>query len=176
VITLKWKKGTRALSADFGAGGTVRLVPCTNSVRNAALKTRSLENPEDVVFTTPLAGNGHFPYQPSGFPPGRWKITQVRLRSDPYTAPYFVSTDAWQDTEAWTLDPDGSYGKPSGIMVKDGCFGLHSSVSPTTLGCVRITSRIDLEMLAKKLIEVADKVDDKTWAVRDGQGWFVVEA
>ncbi len=135
-------------------GSVVLKFPIRNDVRNAKNGTRSLTKAEDVVFTTPNAGGGHFPFMPVGFPSGLCRIMFVKLSRDPYTAPYYMGTDAEQDVEEWSLDPDGSYGNPTGRKVRDGGYGGHASSSSTTLGCLKFLLTENVVTVAEKALQI----------------------
>jgi hypothetical protein len=138
MLTLKWTPGTDWL---FVEGADQRLkFAVTNKVR-----IRSKDNREDVVRTMP----GGVPYMPVGFPRGTWKVTGIRPKSDPYTAPYFIATDARNMVPEWGLDVDGSYGSPTGRLVRDEGYGIHHSTSSTTLGCLKIDNKSDLLTLVQ---------------------------
>lgn len=151
-MKLTWKKGSNILHLD---DGTEILV--TNDVR-----ARDVNNPEDVVYTTPDDGSKAVPYMPTGFPVGLWQILEVRPKKGKYFSDlFFIVTDAWQMVEEWSLDVDGSYGSPTGRKVRDSAYGLHPSESPTTLGCIRIVSRqsaIDLGVKLNAALAKKEKI------------------
>ena len=113
------------------------------------VRVRNRENPEEVVYTIP----GRVAYMPLGFPPGIWLVGKPSPRSNPYLAPYFIPTDAWQMVTEWTVEPDGSYGQPTAKKVRDEGYGIHFSTSPTTLGCLKVVNKSDLLTLAKLISE-----------------------
>lgn len=143
-MKLTWSRGSATIEVDKEDGSVNLLLPISNDVRNQSNGRRSLQNPEDVVMTTPDDGSPSVPYMPSGFPAGSWKILSALPRTDAYEAPYFLSTNAWQMTPEWSIDPAGDYGQPTGQMVRDSAFGLHFSTSSTTLGCLRFLIQDDL--------------------------------
>jgi hypothetical protein len=118
-----------------------RDVPISCDVRN---ELNGRRGPGEVVFTMP----GGRPYYPRQFPRGRWRVTDVRARADPYRAPFFIATDAYQEVEEWITEdgPDHRprYVRPSGRRVVDMEYGLHASTSPTTTGCIKIMHKADL--------------------------------
>jgi len=148
-VKLLWHVGEPDLYWLDDAGNVVRRIQVSNAVRNADNGRRSLQNPEDVVMTTPGAGWEPKPYQPSGFPSGHWRVTAVLPRTSDYLAPFFLATDAWHLTPEWSVTPAGDYGEPTGEMVRDAGFGIHyAKGTSTTLGCLRVLNRSDLETLA----------------------------
>lgn len=118
------------------------------------VRVRNREDPEEVVMTIP----GRVPYMPMGFPTGTWKVGNPIVKSNPYLAPYFIPTDAWQMVTEWTLEPDGSYGQPTARKVRDEGYGIHFSTSNTTLGCLKVVNKMDLLMLAKLISECKEEV------------------
>ena len=91
------------------------------------------------------------PYMPRVFPQGVWKLGKPVAKADPYTAPWFIPTTAWQMVDVWSVDEHGFYGKPTGEKVKDEGYGLHNSTSRTTLGCLKIEKKTDLAWLVEVL-------------------------
>lgn len=143
-MNLFWDRNTDWLIIDGG-----EKIAVSNSVR-----IRNRENPEEVVFTIP----DRIPYMPERFPAGVWHVGKPLPRSNPYLAPYYIPTDAWQLVSEWTLEPDGSYGKPTGKKAYDSGYGIHFSTSPTTLGCLKVVNRSDLLRLAKLIAETDEDV------------------
>lgn len=140
-MKVHWKKSDKFWTVDID--GSKVEIAVTNYVRG-----RRMEDPEDVQKTIP---GGH-PYMPLPFPVGNWEITGCFARSSDYLAPFFISTNAKQKVVVWSLDPDGSYGKPTTKMVWDEAYGAHSSTSSTTLGCVRILFKSDTIWLASQIM------------------------
>ena len=138
MLTLKWAPGTDWLTVE-GSDQPLRIA-VSNKVR-----LRAKDNREDVVRTMPSG----VPYMPIGFPRGSWKVTGVRPKTDPYTAPYFIATDAHAMVPEWGLDVDGSYGAPTGRLVPDSGYGIHYSTSTTTLGCLKVINKSDLLTLVQ---------------------------
>jgi hypothetical protein len=148
-VKLLWHVGEPDLYVTDNQGGALYRLQVSNAVRNSANGRRSLENPEDVVYTTPGDGSKPWPYMPTGFPPGKWEILAVLPRTSDYLAPFFLATDAWRKTPSWSLSPAGDYDKPTGQLVRDAGFGLHfAQGTTTTLGCLRLLIRKELETLA----------------------------
>lgn len=143
-MKLKWDRKTPWLYV----GDNLKMAVSNN------VRIRNRENPEDVVFTIP----GKSPYMPSGFPPGIWTVSKPISKSNPYLAPYFIPTNAWQMVTEWTLEPDGSYGEPTARKVRDEGYGIHFSTSSTTLGCLKIINKSDLLTLAKMIFETTEPV------------------
>jgi hypothetical protein len=121
----------------------------TNQVR-----IRNRENPEDVVVSIP----GRVPYMPIGFPAGIWKVGKPIAKTNPYLAPYFIPTNAWQMVTEWTLEPDGSYGQPTARKIKDEGYGIHFSTSSTTLGCLKIVNKSELLTLVRMIVECKEAI------------------
>lgn len=151
-MRLLWHVGEPDLYWLDDAGNVIRRIEVSNAVRNAENGRRSLENPEDVVLTTPPGDDRPVPYMPSGFPSGGWHVTGVYPRSSAYLAPFFIATDAWHLTESWTLTPAGDYDKPTGYKAPDAGFGIHHAEgTTTTLGCLRVVDRSALVDLASAI-------------------------
>lgn len=141
-MKLLWHVGEPDLYWLDDAGNVVSRIQVSNAVRNADNGRRSLENPEDVVLTTPDNGDRPSPYMPTGFPAGHWKVTGVFPRNSAYLAPFFLATDAWKLTPGWALSSAGDYDKPTGFLVRDAGFGIHHAEgTSTTLGCLRVIER-----------------------------------
>jgi hypothetical protein len=146
---LYWKRGNAYLEAFDH-----RLL-VSNKVRNELNGLRKLHDKKEVVYTEPNNGSMKVPYMPRTFPSGTWFITNIEPHpaNEGYLHPFYINTDAWQFVEEWSLDANGGYDKPTGDMVQDAFYGLHFSMSPTTLGCIRIAQRADLEWLVDRLQE-----------------------
>jgi hypothetical protein len=125
-----------------------RLIQCSCVVRNELDGTRRYDEPP--VFTENADGSKGVPYMPRKFPLGIWSIVAVLPKDDPYEAPYFISTDATQKVDEWTVE-HGHYGVKVGRIVSDYGYGLHHSTSRTTLGCGRIIKTDELLMLIEAL-------------------------
>ena len=96
------------------------------------------------------------PIQPRQFPKGEWNILRPVTREDPYLAPFFIPTDAFQFLPIWELDSNGHYSKPTDEMVKDKGYGLHTSTSNTTQGCIKILKLDDLLWFVTNIINALD--------------------
>lgn len=92
------------------------------------------------------------PIQPRTFPKGLWTLGKPEPKSDPYMAPYFIPTDAWQYMPIWELDGDGHYKKATTKMTKDRGYGLHYSESGSTQGCIKIVTVTDLIWLVNTVV------------------------
>jgi hypothetical protein len=94
------------------------------------------------------------PYDPRPFPEGLWHIAGVEWQKDrgfdKWTyGPVKIRTDAWQLVNVWELDADGDYLRETSKTVQDYGYLLHNSVSVTTLGCIRIATPYEAELLGK---------------------------
>lgn len=143
-MKLTWDRSTPWLYID----GKTKIA-VTNDVR-----IRSKENPEEPVYTIP----GKIPYMPSRFPRGTWNVGKPIAKTNPYLAPYFIPTDAWQYVTEWTIEPDGTYGVPTHKQVRDEGYGIHYSTSSTTLGCLKVVNKSDLLILAKLISECKEPI------------------
>ena len=153
-MRLTYRAGAKEIAVEFNETDPASVFPVSNDVRNAANKRRSLENPEDVVYTSPDDGSAPEPFMPSGFPVGDWFITAVLPRTSDYLAPFFLATNAFKMVPSWNLSPAGDYDKPTGRLVRDSGYGLHfAKGTSTTLGCIRFINKADLESVAKKAME-----------------------
>lgn len=101
---------------------------------------------------------GRVPYMPTGFPSGKWRVGKPESRTNPYLAPFFIPTNAWQMVNEWTLEPDGSYGSPTARKVRDEGYGIHFSTSSTTLGCLKVVNKGDLIDLVRRINESKSEV------------------
>jgi hypothetical protein len=111
-------------------------------VRNELNKWRKSR---EIVYSMP----DHAPVQPRMFPKGIWTLGWPEARTDPYLEPYFIPTDAWQFLPVWELDADRCYKKVTTMKVKDKGYGLHTSTSNTTQGCIKIITMTDLLWLVQ---------------------------
>lgn len=123
-----------------------RKIPCSNLVRN---EVNGLRKPNQIVKSITKDGGVGVPYMPRDFPCGDWRVLSVTPTSDPYMAPFFIGTDAWQFCDEWEIK-DSKYNRIIG-RVPDYGYGLHFSNSPTTLGCIRIIDRNDLADLVEAI-------------------------
>lgn len=95
----------------------------------------------EVVYSIP----DNKPVQPRPFPKGTWAVGRPDARAgDPYLAPYFIPTSAWQNLPIWKLDGKKCYVEATANMTKDKGYGLHFSTSGSTHGCIRISKKQDL--------------------------------
>jgi len=110
-------------------------------------RIRDHRNPPDAHPED--SGGKQYPqfYQPQVFPAGNWHVLRIEPSEDPYTAPFFIATDAHQLVKC--LD---------GSLVEDWGYGIHFSTSPTTWGCLRVTLEMDLRWLAS-MIAVGETVE-----------------
>lgn len=110
--------------------GEVRQFPITCYIRDHTAAPDA--HPEN-------ANGAPFPgfYQPQEFPSGKWIVTRVEGNDDPYTAPFFIATNAHQPVTC--LD---------GSVVEDYGYGIHYSTSPTTWGCLKLATESDARWLA----------------------------
>ena len=115
---------------------TIRVV-CI--VRNELNGERLLS--EKPVYSENEDGGTGEPYMPRPFPLGIWEIEAILPKTNPYEAPEFISTNAHQTVDEWSLK-DGHYGAKVG-QVEDFGYGLHNSTSSTTLGCGHILESQD---------------------------------
>jgi len=141
-MKLSWKRDDGKLSYN---DVTIDVV-C--DVRNELNGRRALS--EKVVYSELPNGDKGVPYMPRPFPLGVWNVVAVIPKENPYEAPEFISTDACQILDVWSV-VDGHYGDKTGDNVEDYGYGLHNSTSATTLGCGRIVSSKDREDLSKAI-------------------------
>jgi len=109
-------------------------------VRNELNGLRAIS--EKPVFSEDEEGGTGVPYMPRLFPKGSWTVETILPKDNPYEAPQFISTNAHQLVDEWSVE-DGHYGKPTGNHVEDWGYGLHNSSSSTTLGCGHILESQD---------------------------------
>jgi hypothetical protein len=117
-------------------------------------KVRSLRNKSRKSYEVIRSIPGNFPYDPRPFPAGVWKVTGVEWQKDKgfdfkTYGPVKIRTDAWQLVEVWELDAEGDYLKENGEFAKDFGYLLHYCVSATTLGCIRLSTVYEAELLGK---------------------------
>jgi hypothetical protein len=110
---------------------------------------------EHVVRTMNSDGSDGVPYKPTSFPVGIWLVRAPQSRTSPFTAPFFIPTDAHQLVDEWELDEHGLYKCPTGREVMDWGYGLHHSVLDYTFGCLRVLDIPDVLWLVQALKEVA---------------------
>ena len=153
-----WKRGdTHAVA--FG-----KEIEVTNYVRNVQNGRRSLHVPKDVRLTDSIDGS-HYPFQPSGFPVGNWKVTGVVPVTDPndhYLNPFFIATSAVQTVNVWALDENGGYDHETDQTTLDSGYGIHwpdPDYGTTTLGCIRIVNKDDLLWLVDQIKNSSEEVE-----------------
>ena len=121
-----------------------------SNVRNELNGDRSLKNPQDVVYTMPMnAWEAGMPYMPRPFPKGEFLITGIEETDHPYLQPYFIRTDCRPMVSVWTLDKDKTYGVKTDQMVLDTGYGIHFGRGIYTLGCIRISTVDDIQIVAE---------------------------
>lgn len=149
-LQIYWKRWAPNCTA-FGVE-----LPMTNDVRNelpAADRPLPDHPNNDIVYTEPDDGSDPAPYMPRHFPVGTWEITAIQEHppTDNYLYPFYLATDAWQMVDEWLLI-DGKYDRPSGRQVRDAGYGAHyPGDSPTTLGCLRVTTEANIRWLAAQV-------------------------
>jgi hypothetical protein len=134
---ITWNRANAYLEA-FGA-----FIPCSCNVRTLQEGTRGKH---EIVYSTP----GELPYDPRRFPLGKWTVYQPRKRTDPYRAPWYIPTDAWQMVDVWEVQ-NGFYVQPTDQQTRDEAYGLHFSNGPNTFGCIKILSKDELIWIAEKI-------------------------
>ncbi len=112
------------------------------------------QSPKDhVVLSTNEDGSDGVPYKPQAFPVGIWNVRMPQTRSSPFTAPYFIPTDAHQFVEEWELDEHERYKCKTGRLVMDWGYGLHHSAIDYTFGCLKILDARDVFWLAEQITD-----------------------
>ena len=91
------------------------------------------------------------PIMPRQFPKGTWNVFTPVVRKDPYLAPYFIPTDAFQFLPIWELDSIGHYKCATKTLTKDTGYGGHTSTSNTTQGCIKILNWGDLVWVVEQI-------------------------
>jgi len=132
-MLLTWVQGSDKLSCDG------KIIPCSCNVRNELNKQRSFNQ---IVRTMP----GGKPYMPRIFPKGRWLVGLPESRAALDRAPFFIPTDGWQKVAVWEIK-NNLYVRATDETDIDRGYGIHYSIYPTTLGCIRITHEHDLQEL-----------------------------
>jgi len=131
---------TRTVTADLAKGILHmfdREIPIACIVRN---EVNGWRKSDQVVYSIP----DNKPIQPRQFPKGIWSVGKPDTRTDPYLAPYFTPTSAWQYLPIWELDENKCYKKATANMTKDKGYGLHFSTSTSTQGCIKLLNKDDL--------------------------------
>ena len=136
-------------------------------VRNELNGERLLS--EKPVYSEDEDEGDGVPYMPRPFPLGTWNVEAIIPKDNPYEAPEFISTDAHQTVDEWTigLDLNGNahYIAKSSRTVEDYGYGLHNSTSSTTLGCGHIIEAADREALVAAIRAAWDQNDPVTLEV-----------
>ena len=123
-------------------------IPADCNVRNELNGRRSLNDPDDVVYTIPEnSWEQGSPYMPRPFPRGHFFVLSAEQTSNEFLKPYILRTDAQPMVETWSLNNDGTYSKPTGKYVMDTGYLIHFTEGPTTLGCIRVKDIYDMEYL-----------------------------
>ena len=152
-VSLYWNKNRDHMVLHNG--DERKKILCSCDVRNElnGRRPRAWKEPADEVVYSYTERNTrtNIPVMPRDFPEGKWHITGIDVRTDPYRRPFIIMTDAWQWLDVWKLDEDGGYDKPAGHRVKDYQYGLHCSTSNTTTGCQKIHDLDDLMYLVDVL-------------------------
>lgn len=102
---------------------------------------------DQVVYSLP----NKKPIQPRQFPKGLWAVGKPDVRTDPYLAPFFIPTSAWQYMPIWELDNMKCYLRETKNKCKDVGYGLHYSESTSTQGCIKIMKKYDLLWLVNMI-------------------------
>ena len=150
-MKITWERDRGILS--WGNKSTL----CWSKVRNEVNGLRELS--EKPVHTENKDGSQGTVYMPRQFPKGKWHVYTIIPKADPYMAPEFIATDAYQMVDEWT-EEDGHYGHKTGRQVLDYGYGLHNSTSSTTLGCGKIVSSLDRSKLTSAIQEALDKKEE----------------
>lgn len=142
---LFWKRGEMSMTA-FG-----HEIGCSCNVRNLENKWRQRDQ---VVFSTNHDGSMGVPYSPQMFPVGLWLVGEPEVETDPYLAPWFIPTNAYQYVKRWTVIERDKlvYDEETDDWVSDWAYGLHCSTSPTTLGCIRIDLHYELRRMRDEIV------------------------
>lgn len=127
----------------YAYGRTIK-ISCV--VRNEINGWRPKQGSPDLFRTIPH----NIPSMPRQFPKGKWTVGRPEARTDPYLAPYYIPTTAWQHLDIWELE-DGYYKCPTGATTIDRGYGLHYSTSNTTQGCIKIMNLSDLLFLVNQI-------------------------
>jgi len=129
-----------------------RVFPARSEVRNALNGLRSLDNPKDVVYTTLTDRYAQkYPMMPRPFTRGTYYITGVEATQEKWLEPYIIKTSFSPMVEAWSLDENNCYDKPTGLFVKDEGYFIHYTPGDYTLGCIQVISRTDICIIYKEI-------------------------
>ncbi|MDR0456873.1 MAG: hypothetical protein LBH20_09365 [Treponema sp.] len=151
------------LIADLSKN-TLIVDECTFSISNII---RTLRCGSRASYEVILSLHDNMPYDPQAFPKGLWSITGLEWQKEKgfdYNTygPVKIRTDAWQMVKVWELDKNGDYLRETEKSVEDFGYLLHYSKSSTTLGCIRIASHDDAEMIAgiiQRAFDNSEKVE-----------------
>lgn len=122
-----------------------KTIPVACKVRN---ELNGLRKPNEVIFSIP----DKKPVYPRTFPKGVWNVYKPLPRpNEPYLAPFFIPTDAWEYLPIWQLDGKGQYGMAMKYTTRVEGYGFHYSTSNTTLGCIKILKLDDLLFLVERI-------------------------
>jgi hypothetical protein len=149
MIKLTWKHGDAKMVAFH------RTIDVSNKFYEILTQCPS----DHVVLSTKEDGSDGVPYKPTWFPIGAWRIRKPLPRMSPYTAPYFIPTDAHQLVEEWELDEHGLYKYSTGKMVMDWGYGMHHSIIDYTFGCLKILDTTDVVWLAGQILTADEPVE-----------------
>lgn len=125
----------------------------------------------EVVLTEPSPG---LPYMPRVFPTGTWEIeldgiAQMTDSATAYIRKWWIPTNASQMVDVWLTQEQEShevYTAKSGRIVIDRGYGIHCSMSITTLGCLRIGESI-LGVSNEEMLAFNEQADaDIDWLVQ----------
>ncbi len=133
--------------------GRAKDIPADCVVRNELNGRRHLHDPKQVIYAMTEDPYHKYPVMPRSFPAGAWHVYRPRMRQDKYLAPYFIPTEAEQYLPVWALDENGGYDHATSEHVLDLGYGVHFSISRTTIGCIRIHSESDLLWLVHQINE-----------------------
>ena len=139
------------------AWGKTREIEAACDVRNELNGDRPLHDPNDrgkVILAMNTDPHTAPPVMPRQFPVGTWSIGRPVQRSNPYNkylAPFYIPTDAEQMLDIWALDENSGYDHPTGEKVLDMYYGLHFSMSKTTVGCISIINENDCLWLVEQI-------------------------
>lgn len=117
-----------------------REIVITCNVRNELNKRRG---GADICHCVPTGK----PVMPRPFPSGKFLVGKAKASTNPYTAPYFITTNATEWLPVWSLNKYGYYEAPTSEMTLSSGYGIHCSTSSTTLGCLRVAKVGDLMYL-----------------------------
>lgn len=148
---------TFSLSGKFLEIGGVRI----RAWCDVRTRANSRRGPKEVVYSIPAK----LPYDPRPIPLGIWKVGRPVPKTDPYMAPYFIPTDAWQKLPVWEV-AGGQYLAPTARLTTDRGYGIHFSTSPTTLGCPRVENEVDLVYLVHEIIRALNAGEEVTLEVK----------